>query len=185
MKLSLTAIAALFAAAPHSSLAAGTRAASSNGNTNAAEDKPGRDLFLDIDGDGDVDLVDKVALKFGALADFTEELTNGDFAREAAEAGAVAKVVKAALMAESVLAIFGSSQHCGQAISADAFILLVTGQGANTELDNLDDNADNWVCSEELTQAFIMLKSEELVELSQVISASMSVLGHGHGYGRN
>ena len=47
MKLSLTAIAALFAATLHSSVATGTRAASSNGNTNAAEDKPNRNLDLE------------------------------------------------------------------------------------------------------------------------------------------
>ena len=41
MKLSLTAIAALFAATLHSSVATGTRAASSTGNT---EDMPNRDL---------------------------------------------------------------------------------------------------------------------------------------------
>ncbi len=46
MKLSLTAIAALFAATLHSSVATGTRAASANGNTNAAEDKPHRDLGI-------------------------------------------------------------------------------------------------------------------------------------------
>jgi hypothetical protein len=52
MKLSLTAIAALFATTLHPSVATGTRAASSNGNTNAAEAKPDRNLeFLPDLGD--------------------------------------------------------------------------------------------------------------------------------------
>ena len=71
MKLSLTAIAALFATTLHSSVATGTRAAASNGNTNAAEDKPHRDLEGDLP---TIDLGNIEGVISGVLGDFDETM---------------------------------------------------------------------------------------------------------------
>lgn len=176
MKLSLTAIAALSAASFHPTVATGTRAASSNGNT---EEKPGRnrDLFIG-------DPLDAFALKSDALKKFAELATGNDFANEAAEAKVVVQLVKANLLSESILAMYGSEQAaCGgsRAISVDDFIPVTSGQVeiiGEAPIDNIDDDNNDFVCPNELTQALFLLPSENLMELSQVIAGSMMVLGN-------
>ena len=96
MKLSLTAIAALSAAFFHPTVATGTRAAASNGNTKADEAKPQRDLAFGID-------LSNVAAFF---EDF-DEATDGGIREEGREGKILGNVLAASSVARLTLWYYG------------------------------------------------------------------------------
>jgi hypothetical protein len=137
MKLSLTAIAALSATFFHPTVATGTRAAASNGNTKADEAKPQRDLF--------VDLAD-VAPFFEDL----DEIIDGGTFEEGREANILGKVIAAKSVAELVLWIAGDAGT----ISVNAVKELTGLPDVPVKLDGGDDNDNGEIDEDELTQLF-------------------------------
>ena len=153
MKLSLTAIAALSAAFFHPTVATGTRAASSNGNTNAAEEKPGRDL-----------------LSLSAIFQDIDAAFDGGFKEEINEAGVIVSSLAAGLTAGRILSAFGVMVGNEKLLPLHVVQSVLGLDDSKGGLpDGLNDNGDSYVSAAELAQGLVLMDVADLNNLDQIV----------------
>jgi len=173
MKLSLTAIAALSATFFHPTVATGTRAAASNGNTNAAEDKPNRGLLTPGQTPGAWFSNFDVASDFG-------------YVEEKLEARVFGKLTSAAMVSEALMLLYGEGEGDDRAIPNNLVGKLVSyRQGTGPRFDGGDDNNSGGLSLDELNEMFFKEDLDELVKYANIIGELGMFLGYAGVYGRN
>ncbi len=170
MKLSLTAIAALFAATLHPSVATGTRAASSTGNTNADEAKPNRDLgWLE-----DMGLADNPLDKFdGAFDAIVGELVENKLA--VGQSKALAKLALVQKLSGCLLTMLGQNLGNYWAIDSGHLGGLLGKDGIGVEWFQHLAGTDEMIGATELNKALFLWPSSNLHSFLVVIAPICSI----------
>jgi hypothetical protein len=181
MKLSLTAIAALSAAFFHPTVATGTRAASSNGNTNAAEAKPDRNLeFLP-----DLEDVAAVFEAIGEKLEVVDEFIDGviedttDVLITKAQSILFLKLMVADQIATCMAWAYGTDIGSGtHGIPMDWLMSVAESMLAYVgDMSAWDADQDEYLIASEMAPRFAVLNHEVLTKFAGAMDSTCAFAG--------